>query len=160
MQTGFICSNLPFARPILQQWATGRSCSSATSNEAMLERPIGTRQHSNGTSIMSLAPQRPASARLPWLRSPSPDDSLFSEGELAEQGRGMPLRPASLKEDNEYQKRSPGGFSLHSRASVRSSGGDIMIRRVVVLRVEEGLMEEGHRGHSFETRVSSCVERV
>ena len=159
MQTGFICSNLPFARPVLQRWATGRGGSSAASNEAMLERPARTRQHSNDTAMLSLAPQRPASARLPWLRSPSPEDSIFSEGELADQGGGMPLRPASLKEDNEYKKRSPEGFSLHSRASVRSSGGDIMIRRVVVLRVEEGL-EEGHRGHSFETRVSCCTERV
>ena len=159
MQTGFICSNLPFARPVLQQWTEGRGCSSAASNETMLERPVRTRQHSNDTAVMSLDPQRPASARLPWLRSPSPDDSLFGEGELTGQSGGMPLRPASLKEDNEYQKRSPGGFSLHSRASVRSSGGDIMIRRVVVLRVEEGL-EEGHRGHSFETRVSCCAERV
>ncbi|KAK8086615.1 hypothetical protein PG994_001589 [Apiospora phragmitis] len=43
---------------------------------------------------------------------------------------------------------------ISSRSSVRSSFGDIQVRRVVVLRVEG--VEPGHRGQSFETHVTSC----
>ncbi|KAK8038821.1 hypothetical protein PG993_007232 [Apiospora rasikravindrae] len=43
---------------------------------------------------------------------------------------------------------------ISSRSSVRSSFGDIQVRRVVVLRVEG--VEQGHRGQSFETHVTSC----
>lgn len=43
---------------------------------------------------------------------------------------------------------------ISSRSSVRSSFGDIQVRRVVVLRVEG--VEPGHRGQSFGTHVTSC----
>ncbi|KAK8094129.1 hypothetical protein PG997_000814 [Apiospora hydei] len=43
---------------------------------------------------------------------------------------------------------------ISSRSSVRSSFGDIQVRRVVVMRVEG--IEPGHRGQSFETHVTSC----
>ncbi|KAK7948635.1 uncharacterized protein PG986_009521 [Apiospora aurea] len=43
---------------------------------------------------------------------------------------------------------------ISSRSSIRSSFGDIQVRRVVVMRVED--VEPGHRGQSFETHVTSC----
>ncbi|KAK7977935.1 hypothetical protein PG996_003986 [Apiospora saccharicola] len=47
---------------------------------------------------------------------------------------------------------------ISSRSSVRSSFGDIQVRRVVVMRVEG--VEPGHRGQSFETHVTSCDDDV
>ena len=71
-----------------------------------------------------------------------------------------PLTPATPSTPNGPMHRASQNHVRHqvsrlsSRSSVRSSFGDIQVRRVVVMRVEG--VEPGHRGQSFETHVTSC----
>ncbi|KAK6845510.1 Satratoxin biosynthesis SC1 cluster protein 4 [Apiospora arundinis] len=63
-----------------------------------------------------------------------------------------PDGPMHLSQQHYRQQHQVSRIS--SRSSVRSSFGDIQVRRVVVMRVEG--VEPGHRGQSFETHVTSC----
>ncbi|ORY56154.1 uncharacterized protein BCR38DRAFT_528676 [Pseudomassariella vexata] len=139
VQTGFICANLPFTRPLVFK-CLGRSGSTASPTT----KAGGTSTKTISRPVLLTQVASPGFSNLTEL-----DDAHLLGGRLA---RDPMLTPPPPLENNLREE-----FSLSTRASVRSSlGGNIgiTVRRVVASKVEQ--YKPGHnRIRSFQTYITT-----